>query len=99
MKLTDLSDADTGHKNILRLAVARAANDYELGVWLAAAHRLGLWKALGIASFVEYAGRYLGVKPRPAQGAAPRRARARERAEDGVRPCAKAASTTRPRAS
>lgn len=67
MKLTELSDPDTVHKNILRLAAARAASDYELGVWLAAAHRLELWKALGIASFVEYARRYLGVKPRPAK--------------------------------
>lgn len=57
----------SAYDNIVRLGAARAASDYELGVWLAAAHRLETWKPLGIASFGEYADTFLGIGRRLAR--------------------------------
>ena len=54
MDLADLTDPELVHQNLCRLAKTRSEMDYEIGSWLAAAHRLSIHEALGHASFEAY---------------------------------------------
>jgi hypothetical protein len=54
MSLVDLMDPTIVHENLCRLAKTSAEMDYEIGCWLAAAHRLAIHEALGHASFGAY---------------------------------------------
>lgn len=64
MSLVDLTDPEIVHQNLCRLAKTRAEMDYEIGRWLAAAHRLSIHEALGHASFAAYVEWLLGFSRR-----------------------------------
>ena len=54
MDLAGMTDPETVHQNLCRLAKSRAEMDYEVGCWLVAAYRLSIHEALGHASFGAY---------------------------------------------
>src|SRR5262249_12042454 len=55
---------EAAHRALVRLAAARAAHDHALGAALLRAERAEVWRALGMASFFEYAERVVGLTPR-----------------------------------
>src|SRR5262249_36389204 len=55
---------EAAHRALVRLAAARAAHEHALGAALLRAERAEVWRALGMASFFEYAERVVGLTPR-----------------------------------
>jgi hypothetical protein len=51
-------------QDLVRLAATRAAHEHALGAALLRALRAEVWRALGMASFYEYAERVVGLTPR-----------------------------------
>ncbi len=52
------------HQTLVGLVARQAELDYELGLWLLAARRVGVHRHVGYGSFHEYAERLLGSRPR-----------------------------------
>src|SRR5262249_51689560 len=55
---------EAAHQALVRLAAARAAHEHALGAALLRAFRAEVWRALGMATFTEYAERVVGLTPR-----------------------------------
>lgn len=62
-----MTDASVVHSTLVSMAEERARSDYELGRWLAAAHRLRVFESAGYGSFGEYVERLFGFSRRMAQ--------------------------------
>src|SRR5215470_5182770 len=58
------SEWELAHRELLKLAVIRATHEHALCGALLRAKRAGAWRAMGMASFHEYAGRIVGLSPR-----------------------------------
>lgn len=52
------------HRDLLRIGRARAALEHALGCALLRAFRAEVWRPLGVATFLEYAERYVGLSAR-----------------------------------
>src|SRR5215468_4014256 len=52
------------HRDVLRVSRARAALEHALCRALLRAHRAEVWRPLGMATFFEYAERYVGLTAR-----------------------------------
>jgi hypothetical protein len=55
---------EAAHCAVVRLAAARAAHEHALGAALLRAFRAEVWRPMGMASFHEYAERFVGLTPR-----------------------------------
>ncbi len=55
---------EAAHRDLVRLAAARAAHEHALGAALLRALRAEVWRAMGMGSFHEYAERIVGLTPR-----------------------------------
>ncbi len=55
---------EAAHRDVVRLAAVRAAHEHALGAALLRALRADAWRAMGMASFHEYAERIVGLTPR-----------------------------------
>ncbi|HKA88059.1 MAG TPA: HNH endonuclease [Haliangiales bacterium] len=55
---------ESAHCALVRLAAVRAAHEHALGAALLRAERAEVWRALGMATFFEYAERIVGLTPR-----------------------------------
>src|SRR5262249_58026626 len=55
---------EAAHCALVRLAAARAAHEHALGAALVRAERAEVFRALGMATFFEYAERVVGLTPR-----------------------------------
>jgi hypothetical protein len=55
---------ELAHREIVSLAAQRAAQDHALCRALLRAHRARVWRALGMATFFEYAARFAGLSAR-----------------------------------
>ncbi len=55
---------EAAHRDLVRLAAVRAAHEHALGAALLRALRADVWRAMGMASFHEYAERIVGLTPR-----------------------------------
>src|SRR5262249_17803520 len=62
---------EAAHRALVALAAARAAHEHALGAALLRAERAEVWRALGMASFFEYAERVVASRRvRPKSGSA-----------------------------
>ncbi len=57
-------DWEAAHRDLIRIAVRRAALEHALIAALRRALSAEVWRAMGMASFFEYAGRFVGLSPR-----------------------------------
>src|SRR6266567_6271709 len=57
-------DWEAAHRDLVRIAVGRAALEPELIGALRRALHAEAWRAMGMATFIEYAERFVGLSPR-----------------------------------
>src|SRR6266487_5124250 len=62
--MSNALDWEAAQYEIVRLARERAALEHALAGALLRAFRADVWRAMGMASFYEYAERYVGLSPR-----------------------------------
>ena len=55
---------EAAHRELVRMAAARAEHEHVLGGALLRALRAEAWRAMGMATFTEYAERIVGLTPR-----------------------------------
>jgi len=64
--MSDLASPEweLAHRELVRLSVAQAAHEHTLGKALLRALRVEVWRPMGFATFIEYAERVVGLRPR-----------------------------------